>query len=308
MTSITPKTTGATVHPTADVATSNIGSQTRILQFSVVKKEVIVGDHCQIDSHCMIQTGVEIGDRVSIGSGVCLAKEVEVGSDVEIGSNCTVGGDNASALPTVIRDGAALGANVTVAPGVEVGQYSRIEAGSVVTNSVPPGATVVGNPAVMQNAPLRTGDSPTVSPLRASEIHGVKFLSLQEIQDMRGTLTVCQWNQQLPFSPRRVFFLHGVPNENVRGAHAHKECDQALVCFNGSVNVLLDDGQRREEVILDSSTTGLLIPAGIWATQYRYSSNAMLVVFASHDYDADDYIRNYEDFLTFRRTGLDTAA
>lgn len=143
---------------------------------------------------------------------------------------------------------------------------------------------------------------------RESAIAGVRFFPLKEVKDVRGTLTVCQWNEQLPFPPRRVFFCHAVPNENIRGEHAHKECDQVLVCFNGSVNVLVDDGQQREEHVLDSSTAGLLIPAGIWASQYRYSANAILAVFASHDYAAADYIRNYEDFLAYRRRACDTAA
>ena len=153
-------------------------------------------------------------------------------------------------------------------------------------------------------------DSPTI-PLRTtrqSAIAGVRFLSLKEVNDSRGTLTVCQWNQQLPFEPRRVFFCHTVPNEDVRGEHAHKECDQVLVCFNGTVNVLVDDGEQQEEHLLDSSTDALLIPAGIWASQYRYSTHAILTVFASHDYDAADYIRDYDEFLAYRRAVCDSAA
>ena len=143
---------------------------------------------------------------------------------------------------------------------------------------------------------------------RKSTISGVSFLALKEVTDQRGILTVCQWNEQLPFTPRRVFFCHHVPNENMRGEHAHKECDQVLVCFNGRVNVVVDDGVRQEEHVLNSSSDGLLVPAGIWASQYRYSTHALLAVFASHDYDAADYIRNYEDFLAYRRTICDSAA
>ena len=197
---------------------------------------------------------------------------------------------------------------MTVRRGVEIGQYAQIEDGSVVCRTVPPGVTVVGNPAVMRESPVAATDFLRVNTTMKSAIAGVQFLPFQEIRDMRGTLTVCQWNEQLPFVPRRVFFMHGVPNENVRGAHAHKECVQALVCINGRVNVLLDDGRRREEFVLESSGVGLVIPAGVWATQYRYSPNSILAVFASHDYDADDYLRDYEDFLAFRRTRLDTAA
>ncbi|MGI9456459.1 MAG: sugar 3,4-ketoisomerase [Aeoliella sp.] len=161
---------------------------------------------------------------------------------------------------------------------------------------------------MMRQPPLSQSNHVPFRATRQSAIAGVRFLSLKEVRDSRGTLTVCQWNEQLPFTPRRVFFCHTVPNEDVRGEHAHKECDQVLVCFNGSVEVLVDDGAQQEEHLLDASTDGLLVPAGIWASQYRYSPHATLAVFASHDYDADDYIRNYDEFLAYRRSICDTAA
>lgn len=297
------------IHPTAVVASAEIGEGTRVQEYAVIRDGVRIGDRCLVDSHCTLNQGVVMGDRVSISEGVHLAAGVRIGDDVSIGPNSVIGSDRASARKdTMIRDGATLGANVTVAPGVDIGQFSCIEAGSVVTANVPPGATVVGNPAVMQLNPTPAVDQPRTHQTQQSAMNGVQFLSLREIQDVRGTLTVCQWNQHLPFVPRRIFFLHGVPDKNVRGAHAHKECVQALVCFNGSVNVLLDDGQHREEFVLDSSQTALIIPAGIWATQFHYSAHAILAVFASHDYDAADYIRNYDDFLSYRRRGVDIAA
>ena len=300
--------TTARIHKTSDVSAAEIGAQTRIMQFAVIEDGVTVGEHCQIDPLCLVKRCAAIGDRVTIGGGAHVAADAKIGCNVIIGANSVIGTADAGERAPIVHDGASVGANVTVASGVEVGQYAKIEDGSVVTSNVPPGATVAGNPAVMHQGTLQSERATRHQSPRESHLPGVKFLDLQEVTDVRGTLTVCQWDRQLPFTPRRVFFLHTVPSENVRGAHAHKECDQVLVCFNGSVNVLVDDGQQREEHVLDCSSRGLLIPAGIWATQYRYSANAMLVVFASHDYDADDYIRNYEDFLAYRRKTFDSAA
>ena len=79
--------------------------------------------------------------------------------------------------------------------------------------------------------------------------------------------------------------------------HAHKQCAQFLICLNGSVRVLLDDSRTRREVILDRPEMGIYMPPMIWGTQYRYSSDAILLVFASLEYNSEDYIRNYDEFV-----------
>lgn len=298
----------ATIHATADVSDATVGAFSRILQYVVINAGASIGDRCTVEALTVIGRDACVGTNVSIASGVHVAPGAVVSDHVTIGSNCSIGGDTSDGRATIIREGAQIGASVTVVAGVEIGQSAVVVDGSVVAANVPPGATVAGNPAVIRNCSGPSGQTLRLYESMSSEISGVQFLKFQQVEDVRGTLTVCQWNQQLPFVPRRVFFLHGVPNENVRGAHAHRECAQALVCFNGSVNVLLDDGLRREEFVLESSESGIVIPPGIWATQYRYSQNAMLVVFASHDYDADDYIRDYGDFLDYRRVSIDSAA
>ena len=83
----------------------------------------------------------------------------------------------------------------------------------------------------------------------------------------------------------------------MRGEHAHHTCAQFLVCLAGSVTVHLDDGVRRAEVLLDSRDRGVLIPPLVWASQFKYSADAVLLVLASHEYDKDDYIRDYGEFL-----------
>jgi dTDP-4-dehydrorhamnose 3,5-epimerase-like enzyme len=92
--------------------------------------------------------------------------------------------------------------------------------------------------------------------------------------------------------------VYDVPGKDVRGEHAHRECTQFLVCVRGSVSVVVDDGRASEEIVLNGPDTGLLVPPMVWAVQYRYTPDAMLLVLASHEYDPDDYIRDYDQFLS----------
>ena len=88
----------------------------------------------------------------------------------------------------------------------------------------------------------------------------------------------------------------------MRGEHAHKACHQFLVCVKGSVGIVLDDGDKRDEIVLDSARVGLHIPPMVWGIQYQFSSDAVLLVLASDRYSAEDYIRNYDEFLAAVKT------
>jgi hypothetical protein len=114
---------------------------------------------------------------------------------------------------------------------------------------------------------------------------------------LRGNLTAGDFEKELPFQPKRHFLVFGVPGQEVRGEHAHHECHQFLIAPHGSVSVVADDGSARREVLLDHPSLGLYLPPLTWGIQYKYSSDAVLLVFASHPYDPDDYIRDYDDFL-----------
>jgi len=94
-----------------------------------------------------------------------------------------------------------------------------------------------------------------------------------------------------------VFFVYGVNSRDVRGEHAHRTCEQFLLCIAGSVRVIVDVGQERREYFLDSPARGLPMPAMTWGTQYDYSPGAVLAVFASLPNDEQDYIRSYHEFL-----------
>jgi hypothetical protein len=125
---------------------------------------------------------------------------------------------------------------------------------------------------------------------------------MQLAVDLRGTLSAAEFPTHLPFEPKRCFLVFDVPGKEVRGEHAHRLCQQFLVCARGSLSVVVDDGAKTEEVRLDRPDLGLYIPPLIWAVQYKYSSDALLLVLASHPYDPSDYIRDYDEFLsTIRR-------
>ena len=116
---------------------------------------------------------------------------------------------------------------------------------------------------------------------------------------MRGSLSVVEYEKQIPFIPKRCFWVFDVPNREIRGEHAHKNLHQYLICVKGSVNVVLDDGTNKTEVILDKSNLGLHIPPKVWGIQYKYSEDAVLLVFASAAYAADDYLRDYSEFISY---------
>ncbi|HRQ32136.1 MAG TPA: FdtA/QdtA family cupin domain-containing protein, partial [Anaerolineales bacterium] len=111
------------------------------------------------------------------------------------------------------------------------------------------------------------------------------------------SLTFAEFPGLLPFTPRRLFLVYDVPGKDVRGEHAHKELHQFLICIKGECSVVVDNGSVRAEVRLDRPTLGLHLPPMIWATQYKFTPDATLLALASDIYKAEDYIRNYDEYL-----------
>ena len=300
-------------HPMALVESPSIGSNTRIWAFAHILPKAVIGEDCNICDHTFIENDVVVGNRVTIKCGVQLWDGITLEDDVFIGPNATFTNDRfprSKHYPdafahTLIRQGASIGANATILPGLTIGQYAMIGAGAVVTKDIPPYAIVVGNPAritgyvqanksssqltsVSKNAEPSTGDI---------GVAGVRLYKMPVISDLRGTLTFAEYEGVLPFSPKRYFLVFDVPTLDVRGEHAHRECHQFLVCIKGSCSVVVDDGRARTEIALDRPDLGLHVPPLIWATEYKYSSDAVLMVLASHIYQAEDYIRDYDQFL-----------
>ena len=139
---------------------------------------------------------------------------------------------------------------------------------------------------------------------RPTQIHlqvgGCMLHLMRKVDDARGSLTVGEAPTQLPFAPQRYFIVFNVPSDSLRGAHAHRLCQQFLVCVRGSCQILLDDGKQRCELTLDTPDVGVFVPELIWGTQHQYSSDAALMVLASRTYEPEDYIHTYDEFVAER--------
>jgi len=311
-------------HPHALVESPHIGDRTRVWAYAHILPGAVIGADCNICDHVFIENDVKLGDRVTVKCGVQLWDGLRVEDDVFIGPNATFTNDRfprnrqppVKYPETYIRTGASIGANATILPGITIGQHGMVGAGAVVTRSVPPFSVVVGNPARIERyvSTAPHGGEPGLdrSPLHIGadtkvEVSGVQLIRLPMIEDLRGNLIAREIGKGLPFTPQRCFIVFDVPSKEVRGAHAHRRCAQLLICLRGSVMVLCDDGRDRQEFLLDDLTLGLHLEPMVWGTQYKYSRDAMLLVLASHPYDPDDYIRDYDQFLVERRA-FDAAA
>jgi UDP-2-acetamido-3-amino-2,3-dideoxy-glucuronate N-acetyltransferase len=300
-------------HPKAIVETENIGKNTRVWAFVHILPGAVVGEDCNLCDHTFIENEVVIGNRVTIKCGVQLWDGTTVEDDVFIGPNATFTNDPFPRSKhylegykrMIIRKGASIGANATILPGLVIGQSSMVGAGTVVTKNVPPFAIVVGNPAkiigyVQTSKHTLKEDEDRSVKVDADgmlSVRGVYLHQLPTVLDMRGSLTFGEYETSLPFQPRRYFLVYDVPSRDIRGEHAHRECHQFLVCVKGSCSVVVDDGRNRAEIRLDRPDIGLHISPMVWAIEYKYSQDAVLMVLASDIYKADDYIRDYDQFL-----------
>lgn len=126
-------------------------------------------------------------------------------------------------------------------------------------------------------------------------LHDVKVCSIPSICEINGSIAFTESDRDTPFEIKRVFWVYGVREGDIRGLHAHKNSKQILICLNGSIAVTCDDGTRRTESILDSPRIGLYIPPMIWSEQI-YSKDSVLLVLSDSYYDESDYIREYQQF------------
>jgi UDP-2-acetamido-3-amino-2,3-dideoxy-glucuronate N-acetyltransferase len=301
------------VHPQGICESEHVGDRTKIWAFAHVLPGALIGEDCNICDGVFVENDVVVGDRVTVKCGVQLWDGLRVGDDVFIGPNATFSNDKfprsrahqATVLATRIADGASIGANATVLPGLSIGVGAMVGAGAVVTRDVPAKAIVVGNPASITGyvdaivqadgyAGAAAGDADRIAP---TSVAGANVHRLNVASDLRGSLAAAEFEQDVPFAVRRSFVVYDVPSRDVRGAHAHRECHQFLTCVKGAVSVVVDDGRDREEIVLDRPGIGIHIPPLVWGVQYKYTPDAVLLVFASHHYDPEDYIRDYDQFL-----------
>ena len=128
----------------------------------------------------------------------------------------------------------------------------------------------------------------------------VVLLPFQDISDYRGELYVIEGASHVPFEVKRVFWITSLPQDIVRGGHAHLGCHQFIVALKGRLDVIVDDGREKRTVRLDRPTEGLYVPPGVWAREEAFSEDVLYLVLASGHYDEEDYLRDYQAFLRYK--------
>lgn len=123
-----------------------------------------------------------------------------------------------------------------------------------------------------------------------------RIIDLPKISDPRGNLSVIEEYKNIPFKIERSYWIYDVPGGEARGGHAYKENEEFVVALSGSFDVVIDDGRERKTFNLNRSYYGLYIPKGFWREMTNFSTNSLALILASTKYDANDYIRDYNDF------------
>ena len=260
---------------------TNIDASSTIAPSACIAWNAIIGANSEVCDGAYVSASCRIGEQVYIGPRTLLVE---------------------GAQGIHVDDRARLGAGAIINDGLIIGKGAQVQPGAVVTRNVPPSAIVAGNPAVIIDYVGTGKQRPATTPPKLDvttsiAVAGVSIHQFPVIRDLRGDLTFGEFDRQIPFVPLRYFMVFGVPNKEVRGEHAHRECHQFLICVRGSCAIVADDGKTRAEILLDAPDHGIHLPPMTWGVQYKYSADAILLVFASHHYDAADYIRDYDDFI-----------
>ncbi len=261
------------------------------------------GEHVYVYPESQIDPGVVIDGFTQLWNGLIIKAGVRIGSGVIFLK------DDQNSTNSYVAENVIIGAGCIIGLGVTIAQGAILEPGSVVLQNVPAHAIVGGNPAKITGYTQTddvAGESNVITGIADDVVNiGVNNVTLHRfklVKDYRGDLSVGEFTKEIPFEPKRYFLVFNVPSEKTRGEHAHYECHQFLICVKGSCSVVVDDGALRREVLLDQPNLGVYLPPLTWGIQYKYSPDAVLLVFASHYYEASDYIRSYEDFLTAIKT------
>lgn len=131
--------------------------------------------------------------------------------------------------------------------------------------------------------------------------HDSYIIEFDKIQRREGSLSVVQGMTDIPFDIKRVYYMTDVPEGSKRGFHAHKELRQVIIPLSGTLGVTLDDGTVKTKFILHRTNEGLYVPPGLWRELNFVSEDTICLVLASERYDENDYIRDYNEFLTYRK-------
>lgn len=258
----------------------------------------------QIAASSVVDPRASLGKNVQIADHVVVQGPAVIGDDVQLEVGCVIGADNRVPVsrPTRIDAGSFVGARAVVVNGVRVGAGSVVRPGAVVTAETPPLAVLAGNPAEVVDyvtafqAPLVTVDADRILEGDARLPAGVSVRRLGRVVDLRGALTIGDVGH-VPFDIARAYFVSGVGQGLIRGAHAHRRCHQLLIAVQGSLTCVCDDGEMRMEIRMNRPELALHIEPMVWGTQYQFEPGSVLGVLASLPYDPDEYIADYRTFL-----------
>ncbi|HHT23198.1 MAG TPA: WxcM-like domain-containing protein [Bacteroidales bacterium] len=126
------------------------------------------------------------------------------------------------------------------------------------------------------------------------------IIQLPKIIDKRGNLSFFEYPKQLPFKIARTYWIYDVPGGEIRGSHAFKEQQEFIIALSGSFDVVLHDGEKEEKFSLNRSYYGLYVPKMYWRRLENFSTNSLALIVSDKHYNADDYIRDYEEFKRLR--------
>jgi hypothetical protein len=136
--------------------------------------------------------------------------------------------------------------------------------------------------------------------MKKNSVFDCSIIELPKINNRAGNITPVTNNVSIPFDIKRIFYIYDIPGGEDRGAHAHKECHQFLIAASGSFEIELNDGKSKRTISLNRPYFGLHIPPGVWAAEKGFSSGSVCLVLASHKYNGADYIREFEEYLTYK--------
>ena len=137
--------------------------------------------------------------------------------------------------------------------------------------------------------------------LKNNTVFDCSVIDMSKIHAKTGNITVLENGVNVPFDVKRVYYLYDVPSGEERGGHGHYELEQYIVAASGSFDVILDDGVNRRRISLNRPNLALLIAPGLWRSLDNFSSGSICMVLASHVYDEADYIRDYKEYLKFKK-------
>ena len=134
-------------------------------------------------------------------------------------------------------------------------------------------------------------------------MNGPQIINLPKFLDARGNLSFVEQEKHIPFVIKRAYWIYDVPGGECRGGHAYRNNEEFIVSLSGSFDVVLNDGTEKKVFSLNRSYHGLYVPKGLWREMENFSTNSLALILSSTDYDAQDYIRDYDEFLKLKRNG-----